>query len=97
MGEEYAKLIVKRGGEKTSRDVRRRLMRDGHDGVCIEYDGGVVDYIAFSNRSIKHVSDNVCYTIFEPARIKILKRLSALNRQRWEEEEAAGMHKKGKK
>lgn len=42
-------------------------------------------------------NDNVRYTISEPARIEILKRLSALNRQRWEEEEAAGLHKKGKK
>ena len=42
-------------------------------------------------------NDNVRYTISEPARIEILKRLAALNRQRWEEEEAAGLHKKGKK
>ncbi len=28
---------------------------------------------------------------------EIFKRLSALNRQRWEEEEAAGLHKKGKR
>ncbi len=42
-------------------------------------------------------NDNLRYTISEPARIEILKRLSALNRQRWEEEEAAGLHKKGKK
>lgn len=37
---------------------------------------------------------NVRYTIFEPARIEILKRLAALNRQRREEEEKAGLHKK---
>lgn len=42
-------------------------------------------------------SDNVRYTISEPARIEILKRLAALNRQRWEEEEAKGLHKKSKK
>lgn len=35
-GEEYAKWIVRRDGEKTSRDVRRRLMCDGYDGVRIE-------------------------------------------------------------
>ena len=29
--------------------------------------------------------------------LEIHKRLSALNRQRWEEEEAKGLHKKGKK
>ena len=61
-GEEYAKWLARREGE-TSRDVRRRLMRDGYDGVRIEYDGDVVDYVAFSNRSIKHVSDNVRHTI----------------------------------
>ena len=43
------------------------------------------------------VNDNVRYTILELARIEILKRLFALNRQRWEEEEEAGLHKKGKK
>lgn len=43
-------------------------------------------------------NDNIRYTISEPARIETLKRLSALNRQRWEEEEKAGLHKKkGKK
>ena len=43
------------------------------------------------------VNDNVRYTISESARIEILKCLSALNRQRWEAEEKAGLHKKGKK
>ncbi len=42
-------------------------------------------------------NDNVRYTISEPARIEILKRLAALNRQRWEEEESKGLHKKAKK
>lgn len=42
-------------------------------------------------------NDNVRYTISEPARIKILKRLAKLNKERWEEEEAAGLHKKGRK
>lgn len=35
--------------------------------------------------------------VCEPARIEILSRLSALNHLRWEEEEKAGLHKKGKK
>lgn len=59
---EYAKWLARREGE-ISCDVRRRLMRDGYDGVRVEYDGDVVDYVAFSNRSIKHVSDNVRHTI----------------------------------
>ena len=42
-------------------------------------------------------NDNLRYTISEPARLEILSRLSALNRLRWEEEENAGLHKKGKK
>lgn len=44
--------LWKRDGEKTEQDVRRRLMRDGYDGIRIEYDGGAIDYVAFSNRSI---------------------------------------------
>jgi hypothetical protein len=57
-GEEYAKWLARREGE-TSRDVRRRLMRDGYDGVRIEYDGGVVDYVVPSNRNIKPMSGDV--------------------------------------
>lgn len=39
----------------------------------------------------------VC-TISQPARIEIFKRLAKLNKERWEEEEKAGLHKKkGKK
>ena len=53
-GEEYAKWIAKREGE-TDRDVRRRLLAAGHDGVRIEYDGGVVEYVAFSSRNITAV------------------------------------------
>ena len=54
-GREYAKWLLKRNGEQTGRDVRRRLIRGGYDGVRIEYDGGAVDYVAFSNRSIKPI------------------------------------------
>ena len=55
-GKEYVDWLLKRAGEKTERDVRRRLIRNGYDGVCIEYDGGAVDYVAFSNRSIIPIS-----------------------------------------
>lgn len=48
----YVEWLARRESEKTERDVRRRLMRDGYDGIRIEYDGGVVDYVAFSNRNI---------------------------------------------
>ena len=76
----------------------RRLQREidiavrdsyGWQDIDLEHDFHVVGYLP--------ANDNVRYTISEPARIEILKRLSALNRQRWEEEEAAGLHKKGKK
>ena len=42
-------------------------------------------------------NDNIRYTISESARIEVLKRLAKLNKERWEEEERAGLHKKGKK
>ena len=42
-------------------------------------------------------NDNIRFTISESARIEVLKRLAKLNKERWEEEEAAGLHKKGKK
>ena len=42
-------------------------------------------------------NDNIRFTISEPARIEVLKRLAKLNKERWEEEEAAGLHKKGKR
>lgn len=58
-GEENTEWLVKRNGEKTGRDVRRRLMYDGYDDVRIEYDGGVVDYVAFSNRNIMPMSGDV--------------------------------------
>ncbi len=71
-----------------------------------EIDEAVRDAYGWSDIDLGHgfhevgylpANDNVRYTISEPARIEILKRLSALNRQRWEEEEAAGLHKKGKR
>lgn len=55
-GEEYAKWVARREGE-TYRDVRRRLVKAGYDGVRIEYDGGVVEYVAFSNRNISRMGD----------------------------------------
>ena len=51
-GEEYARCVARREGE-TYRDVRRRLIKAGYDGVRVEYhDGGAVEYVAFSNRNI---------------------------------------------
>ena len=46
---------------------------------------------------MKMLNDNIRFTIFGSARIEVLKRLAKLNKERWEEEEAAGLHKKGRK
>ena len=36
----------------------RRLVKAGYDGIRVEYhDGGVVEYVAFSNRNIRWMSD----------------------------------------
>lgn len=52
-GREYAETVSMRSDEKCGCDVRRRLIKAGYDGIRIEYSGGAVDYVAFSNRSIK--------------------------------------------
>lgn len=63
-------------------------VRDSYGWQDIDLDHG------FHEVGYLPANDNVRYTISEPARIEILKRLAALNRQRWEEEEAQGLHKK---
>ena len=56
-GEEYAKWVARREGE-TERDVRRRLVKAGYDGIRVEFhDGGAVEYVAFSNRSIRRMEE----------------------------------------
>lgn len=76
----------------------RKLQREIDEAVRDAYGWSDID-LGHGFREVGYLpaNDNVRYTISEPARIEILKRLSALNRQRWEEEEAAGLHKKGKK
>jgi hypothetical protein len=76
----------------------RQLQREIDEAVRDAYGWSDIDLgHGFHEVGYLPANDNVRYTISEPARIEILKRLSALNRQRWEEEEAAGLHKKGKK
>ena len=76
----------------------RKLQREIDEAVRDAYGWSDIDLgHGFHEVGYLPANDNVRYTISEPARIEILKRLSALNRQRWEEEEAAGLHKKGKK
>lgn len=71
--------------------TKPQAVRDSYGWQDIDLDHG------FHEVGYLTANDNIRYTISEPARIEILKRLAALNRQRWEEEEAAGLHKKGKK
>ena len=76
----------------------RKLQREIDEAVRDAYGWSDIDLgHGFHEVGYLPANDNVRYTISEPARIEILKRLSALNRQRWEEEEAAGLHKKGKR
>ena len=56
-GEEYAKWVTRHEGE-TYRDVRRRLIKAGYDGIRVEYhDGCAVEYVAFSNRNIRQMEE----------------------------------------
>ena len=76
----------------------RKLQREIDEAVRDAYGWSDIDLgHGFHEVGYLPANDNVRYTISEPARIEILKRLSALNRQRWEEEEKAGLHKKGMK
>ena len=76
----------------------RKLQREIDEAVRDAYGWSDIDLgHGFHEVGYLPANDNVRYTISESARIEILKRLSALNRQRWEEEEKAGLHKKGKK
>jgi hypothetical protein len=77
----------------------RRLQREIDIAVRDSYGWQDIDLEhGFHEVGYLPANDNIRYTISELARIEILKRLSALNRQRWEEEEKAGLHKKkGKK
>lgn len=73
----------------------RRLQREIDVAVRDSYGWQDIDLEhGFHEVGYLPANDNVRYTISEPARIEILKRLAALNRQRWEEEEKAGLHKK---
>ena len=76
----------------------RKLQREIDEAVRDAYGWNDIDLEhGFHEVGYLPANDNMHYTISEPARIEILKRLAALNRQRWEEEEAQGLHKKGKK
>jgi len=66
----------------------RRLQREIDLAVRDAYGWQDIDLAhGFHAVSYLPANDNIRYTISEPARIEILKRLSTLNKQRWEEEQ----------
>ena len=73
----------------------RRLQREIDIAVRDSYGWQDIDLEhGFHEVGYLPANDNVRYSISEPARIEILKRLAKLNKERWEEEEKAGLHKK---
>ena len=53
--------MARREGE-TCRDVRRRIIKVGYDGIRVEYhDGGAVEFVAFSNRNIRQMEEETCH------------------------------------
>lgn len=73
----------------------RRLQREIDIAVRDSYGWQDIDLEhGFHEVGYLPANDNVRYTISESARIEILKRLAKLNKERWEEEGKAGLHKK---
>lgn len=73
----------------------RRLQREIDIAVRDSYGWQDIDLEhGFHEVGYLPANDNVRYTISEPARIEILKRLAKLNKERWEEEEKASLRKK---
>lgn len=69
-------------------DEVRRLLREIDTAVRGSYGWQDIDLEhGFHEVGYLPANDNVRYTISEPARIEILKRLAKLNKERWEEEE----------
>lgn len=66
----------------------RELLRDIDNMVCQLYGWKDISLEhSFHKVSYLASNDNIRYTISEPARIEILRRLAQLNRQRWQEEQ----------
>ena len=81
-------------GFQRIRELQRRIdnaVRDAYGWTDLDLGHG------FHKVGYLPENDNIRFTISKPARIEVLKRLAKLNKERWEEEEAAGLHKKGKK
>jgi len=81
----------------TERDPRvdglRTLQREMDATVARVYGWGDLDLEhGFHEVPYLPENDRVRFTISEPARVEVLRRLSELNRQRYEEEVAGGLH-----
>ena len=65
--------------------------------VCDAYGWDDLD-LGHGFDTVPYLPENDCerFTISEPARIEVLRRLAELNRQRYEEEVAQGLHGKKK-
>lgn len=70
-----------------------------------EVDSSVIHAYSWDDIDLEHgfhevpylpENDRVRFTISESARVEVLRRLSELNRQRYEEETSQGLHSKGK-
>ena len=94
--------LYKKFHDKEICDGNIKVLRE----LQVKIDNAVRDAYGWTDLDLAHgfheveylpANDNVRYTISEEARIEVLKRLAKLNKERWEEEEAAGLHKKGKK
>ena len=94
--------LYNRFHNETDTDARIVEMRE----LQMKIDNAVRDAYGWADLDLGHgfhkvgylpVNDNIRFTISESARIEVLKRLAKLNKERWEEEEAAGLHKRGKK
>lgn len=82
-------------------DAERDLRIDGLRALQREMDTAVAHAYGWNDLDLQHdfhevpylpENDRVRFTISEPARVEVLRRLSELNRQRYEEEVAQGLH-----
>ncbi|HDR8993301.1 TPA: hypothetical protein QDA93_006004 [Burkholderia vietnamiensis] len=80
--------------ERNTRIERLRVLQR-------EMDAAVISAYGWDDLDLEHgfhavpylpVSDRIRFTISETARVEVLRRLSELNRQRYEEEVAKGLH-----
>ncbi len=85
--------------DEANGDERLVRMRE----LQVQIDTAVRDAYGWSDIALGHgfhavpylpANDNIRYTISEPARLEILKRLAQLNRERWEEEQKGTQIKK---